>query len=159
MKTVNSTDKTKYVLGFMFTEDLATVALIRKKRPVWQAGKLNGIGGHIEPGETAPAAMVREFKEETGYDTTVGGWERFAQLKGEDFEVDVFWSCGELTQLKTQTDELIECHQVKLIDPFRRDVVENLCWLIPLAVDSMDDARPEFTTADYGTCHSNARKL
>ena len=30
-------------------------------------GLWNGVGGHIEPGETAPEAMIREVAEETGY--------------------------------------------------------------------------------------------
>lgn len=40
----------KYVLGFMFsTEDRGQkVALIKKLKPKWQAGLLNGIGGKIE---------------------------------------------------------------------------------------------------------------
>jgi 8-oxo-dGTP diphosphatase len=33
-----------------------------------QPGKWMGVGGHIEPGETAEASAVREFKEETGLD-------------------------------------------------------------------------------------------
>ena len=36
---------TKYVVGFMFSPDKQFVALIRKNRPEWQAGKLNGIAG------------------------------------------------------------------------------------------------------------------
>jgi hypothetical protein len=35
----------KYVLGFMFDEELRNVALIRKIKPKWQEGKWNGIGG------------------------------------------------------------------------------------------------------------------
>ena len=34
----------KYVAGFMFSEDRRLVALIRKSKPEWQKGKLNGIG-------------------------------------------------------------------------------------------------------------------
>ncbi len=41
-----------YVLGFAFDEDYEWVALIKKNRPQWQAGKLNGVGGKIEPNET-----------------------------------------------------------------------------------------------------------
>ena len=57
-----------YVLGFAFTTD-GRVALIQKKRPAWQAGRLNGIGGKVEGTEHSAAAMVREFREETGVDT------------------------------------------------------------------------------------------
>lgn len=57
----------EYVLGFMFNEDESKVLLVHKNRPTWQAGKLNGIGGKIEAGETPLQAMEREFMEETGF--------------------------------------------------------------------------------------------
>lgn len=41
------------------------VLLIRKKRGLG-AGKINGPGGRIEPGETAMEAAVREVREEIG---------------------------------------------------------------------------------------------
>ena len=40
--------------------------VIKKERPVWQAGLLNAIGGHVEKGEYPVEAMQREFLEETG---------------------------------------------------------------------------------------------
>lgn len=55
-----------YCLGFAFTVD-GSVALIRKAKPEWQAGKLNGVGGKIEEFDPSPVhAMTREFMEETG---------------------------------------------------------------------------------------------
>lgn len=41
------------------------ILLIRKKRGLG-AGKINGPGGRIEPGETAAAAAIRETEEEIG---------------------------------------------------------------------------------------------
>ena len=41
------------------------VLLIRKKRGIG-AGKINGPGGHLEPGESALEAAVREVQEELG---------------------------------------------------------------------------------------------
>lgn len=41
------------------------ILLIRKKRGLG-AGKINGPGGRIEPGETALAAAIRETQEEVG---------------------------------------------------------------------------------------------
>ena len=55
-----------YVAGFCFSECGGRVALIRKLKPEWQRGLLNGIGGKMEPGESLHSAMVREFEEETG---------------------------------------------------------------------------------------------
>ena len=63
-----------YVVGFLHYKD--EVVLLRKSRPPMLAGKLNGIGGKIEPGEHAVDAMVREFAEETGLQTSERGWLR-----------------------------------------------------------------------------------
>lgn len=73
-----------YVLGFVFSEHKKMVLLIEKKRPAWQAGKLNGIGGKVEPGESPLAAMVREAREETGLEIT--DWRHYATMlfRGED---------------------------------------------------------------------------
>jgi 8-oxo-dGTP pyrophosphatase MutT (NUDIX family) len=40
--------------------------LVLKNRPEWQAGRLNLIGGKVEPGETHEDAARRELLEETG---------------------------------------------------------------------------------------------
>lgn len=50
----------------LFDEPLQNVLLIRKNRPQWQAGKMNGVGGKVEPGETPQGAAPRELFEETG---------------------------------------------------------------------------------------------
>ena len=55
-----------YVVGFLFNPDMTEVVLIKKNRPDWQKGLLNGVGGKIESGEDPITAMIREFKEETG---------------------------------------------------------------------------------------------
>lgn len=52
------------------------ILLIRKKRGLG-AGKINGPGGRIEPGETAQEAAVRETREELGI-TPIG-----PELRGE----------------------------------------------------------------------------
>ena len=38
----------EYVCGFLFSPDRKKVLLIRKRRPAWQAGKLNGVGGKVD---------------------------------------------------------------------------------------------------------------
>jgi 8-oxo-dGTP diphosphatase len=66
----------KYVVGFLISGSL--VSLIKKNRPEWQKGKINGIGGKIEKGETPEQAMKREFYEEAGI--RINKWKRFAVL-------------------------------------------------------------------------------
>src|SRR6188768_3451948 len=49
----------------MFVRDGGNVLLIRKKRGLG-AGKINGPGGKLDPGETALESAVREVREEIG---------------------------------------------------------------------------------------------
>lgn len=107
----------RYVLGFAFTTLMDAVLLIQKKRPQWQAGCYNGIGGKIEPQESALAAMVREFKEETGVGTLLGDWHRFAVMQYQDAEIVcyVLRSSEKVKAAHTTTDEeVVLCDSTNL---------------------------------------------
>ncbi|WP_419595342.1 NUDIX domain-containing protein, partial [Thiolapillus sp.] len=138
---------TEYVVGFLFSEDLEWVALIRKARPEWQAGLLNGIGGHIENTDESPLhAMRREFKEEAG--VYVEDWQHYARLsENGQFTVDFFYASGDLGELRTTTDESIVVIGVNTLDTYK--IVENVSWLVPLAVDCLVDGRPGFAEITY----------
>lgn len=126
--------KTIYCLGFAFSEDGSHVALIRKARPAWQAGKLNGIGGHVERREHPQTAMAREFKEETGYDTWSIDWDAFAKMKLPDAEVYCYRTFRvDLTSLETKTDEEVVVTTVEVVRSTL--CIPNLSWLVPLALD------------------------
>ena len=120
------------VAGFLFDREQNTVVLIRKTHPEWQAGLLNGIGGHIEAGESADAAMRREFREEAGLD--VDSWEHYATLAG-DWGVVWFYRAyvdhATLASLRPQTDEALVVTAVRSLP---ESVIPNLRWLIPLAM-------------------------
>lgn len=122
------------VCGFYFSENREHIVLIRKKRPDWQAGSYNGVGGKIEDTEFAKDAMRREFLEETGVD--VENWEPFCVLNDEkhEFEVTYYRAFGSnLADCKTVTDEEVEVCQVAAV--FSMPVVHNLSWLVPMALD------------------------
>lgn len=92
----------QYVVGFVFTPDYSKVWLMKKQKPEWQKGKLNGIGGKIEKNETPLAAMIREAKEETGLETPQ--WKEFAVLQGENndgagFNLNCFFTTTDQTLL------------------------------------------------------------
>lgn len=125
-----------YVVGFYFDNFYENVALIRKKRPEWQKGKLNGIGGKVEidNNESFEDAMHREFKEETGAD--VYDWDRFCHLRGDWGEVQFFVSNGNLHELASVTDEPIEIYSVTNLP---ENVIPNLRWLIPMAMEPNSD--------------------
>lgn len=121
----------KYVLGFMMGPSKWNVALIKKKRPKWQAGKYNGIGGHIEKGEKPYDAMVREFEEETGYKES--DWRMFCILHGDDWKVYCY-AAWTMPKLESKTDEEVGWYS---LDDLRvMPIIPNLKWLIPLARDS-----------------------
>lgn len=126
---------TRYCLGFCFNDARDSVILMRKLRPDWQAGKLNGVGGKIEENEPADEAMMREFHEETGVMTHNRSWRQFATLLGESFAV----YCYELSDsrahdsVKTAGDEMVVTMPLKHLVP--ADCLSNLPWLIPMALD------------------------
>jgi 8-oxo-dGTP diphosphatase len=124
----------------MFNEDELAgqlVEVIKKNHPAWQAGRFNGIGGHIEAGESALSAMIREFHEETGCKTDRSQWTRFTKLSGDAFTIDFFFAYGDLSRLKSTTDEEIE-----IMQPFALTVhnsIPNLTWLVPMALSMAFD--------------------
>ena len=76
----------------LFLRDGDRVLLIRKKRG-HGAGKINGPGGKIDPGETPRAAALRETREETGIrvaDATLVAEFRFLDLVAQQWYGYVF---------------------------------------------------------------------
>lgn len=142
-----------YVAGFMFDAYKKRVALIRKNKPAWQRGKLNGIGGKIEPGETAIAAMVREFKEETGFETSAEQWTPFARIFEEGktpWSVSFFATVGDVEKLRSEEAEKVELFSVNVVQLVEPMMIENLPWLIAMAIDVLEDGRPTFAEVRYG---------
>lgn len=148
-----------YVVGFLFTTDMNKVLLIEKKRPDWQRGKLNGIGGKVETSEDFQTALAREFAEETTL--RFDGWKFFCTLhigldKGPDAH-DVYFAAatsGMVDLARSPTDEkvflvrvdTIEHNMIALGWPMEHDgggeraagpVLYNLPWLVRMAIDSL----------------------
>ncbi|MCI0697930.1 NUDIX domain-containing protein [candidate division KSB1 bacterium] len=130
--------KKRYVLGFAFYYDAEfkpRVVLIRKNKPAFQAGKLNGVGGAIEPGETAADAMAREYLEEAGIFTDKDEWNAFAVMNFPGAEVICFRAFDQAFEVSsTYTDEVIEHHVVKELP--HEGIMTNCRWLIPMAFDT-----------------------
>ena len=134
----------RYCVGFAFKADIpGYVYLIKKKRPEWQKGKLNGVGGKIEENETPLEAMVREFEEETGIKTTEEQWRYFCYLteQGEDWEVFFFTTNlkkGAHLRRMNLEDEcvyLIDWREYFFHNP--EGLISNLQWLLPLSRENL----------------------
>ena len=127
----------RYVCGFIFDAPRENVLLIRKKRPDWQAGKLNGIGGEIEDDESSVLAMMRECKEECGLSIQPDSWYLFCSLQDQHgWWIDFFYASFEDIDYSAQiTDESLE--KVPVSD--LTGCMTNLHWLIPMALSMKDE--------------------
>ena len=92
----------------LFVIENNRVLLIRKKRGLG-AGKINGPGGRLDPGETPLQAAIREVKEELCVHPTgvrEAGEHRFQFVDGYSLHVHVFTASG-CQGTARETDEAI----------------------------------------------------
>ena len=123
----------EYVAGLMFSSDHSRLAMVVKNRPKWQEGLFNVVGGKIEEGEGPITAMSREFLEETGVATEPAEWNFVTKLHGDWGTVWFYrMSDDRVFQVQTMEDELIQ-----LVNPRQlpQNIIGNLRWIIPLALD------------------------
>lgn len=148
----------RYVAGFAFNDAKDRVVLIRKNRPEWQVGKLNGVGGKIEDTDIDGfAAMCREFHEETGVETMPADWTYFLTIQSDFGFVQFYFAVGDrFMAAETQSDEVVETIPVDFA-LIKQQSVPNLMWLIAIA---LDEDQPRFmTTIDYSPGISRQRGL
>lgn len=145
---VNTTQKPKaaparepdYVVGFLFRNGGDEVALIRKQKPAWQKGLLNGVGGKIEFDEHPLTAMIREFEEEAG--PYIINWRCFAVMTLKHGNKIYFYTSHEIAEVESRTEEEVSWYPVAHLRQY--GVLSNLNWLVPLALDK-DEVTAEIT--------------
>lgn len=136
-----------YVLGFLIDNNKENVILIRKTKPTWQAGALNGVGGKIEDNEYPKDAMVREFFEETG--ASIINWENYCTMSIRDFSIHCYYSFADQKILnqcfsKTFDENGEKVGQYKINDIINRKeiIIDNLPWLLSMIVShDLGDSR------------------
>lgn len=133
-----------FVVGFMFNQDFSEVLLIRKEKPAWQKGRLNGIGGKVKEGEIEPDAMRREFIEEAGVD--IGEWQRLCIINGCGWTVHFFGLANEHAFNTAKSMTIEQLVRVPCTGALTPEVINNLHWLIPMA------------RLDYGSCPYNIKQ-
>lgn len=126
------------VCGFLFFDEGRRILLVRKTHPDWQAGRWNGIGGVVEEDETPFAAMMREFREETGLWIN---WTMFL-VEHEPFNsVVLFFKAripvgASLPSVPTVNDTGEELCWLDTSRALSSEyIIGNLKWIIPLALD------------------------
>lgn len=124
-----------YVAGFVFRKHGTEVALIRKAKPAYMAGCLNGIGGAVERGEKAVDAQVRETAEESGLQIPAGEWMHYAQkLTNRGDLIDFFGAQHDLRRhgiLTSLTSEPVDWYPLDRLAELK--TFSNLAYLIPMA--------------------------
>ena len=131
----------KYVVGFLFDLDYNRVVLIRKLRPEFLKGKLNGVGGKIDPGETGLQAVRREFHEEANLD--VPHWNYLWTDAGADFCVDFYFaSSDQIDTVQTMTDEPVEIVNARSVySSLAGSLSPNIDWLITKVVELREQGK------------------
>ena len=127
------------MVGFAFDDWKKKVILIRKLRPEWQKGALNGPGGVIEEGESPYQAIAREFTEEAGVITLPDWWKCKVILEGDGWRVyflSTILDEERFSSAKTMTDEEIQIIPTTRL--FDYAMINNLTWLIPFCMYKPD---------------------
>ena len=129
--TPSPTPPLVYVLALLFTPDRRRVVLVHKTRPAWQMGRVNALGGKLDPGEGATDAARREVREEAGVD--VAHWEEFLVWDDPQYRMHAcraFDAAAE--RAYTAEDQTVFLADARALP---EQVIDNLRWLVPLALD------------------------
>ncbi len=119
----------------MFVIKDGSILLIEKKRGLG-AGKINGPGGKIEPGETPLEAIVRETQEElhiTPHAPMKLGELRFSMSDCPDILCHVYRS-DDYSGIPTETDEAVPLWTALDKIPYHRMWEDDRHWL-PLVIE------------------------
>lgn len=148
----------EFVVGFAFSDDRGQVLLIKKQKPTWQSGRLNGVGGKVEAGEEPQQAMIREFAEETKLEQE--SWDLFAIINAGWTSVYFYRAfSNRITSAVSATVEPLWLCESKALPPA---CLPDVRWLVPLALDDRvippvvirwrhDPSRPEEYALDRVT--------
>ena len=123
--------KTFYCSSLVFSEDLTEVLLLTKmKGPSFLIGKLCGIGGKLEDGESALQAVVRETDEESYVYIPEEQWKHVLATESDIHRMDVFTATADIHKAKTNFTE-------KVVEPVAVHKVADILAAAALAPDTI----------------------
>ncbi len=139
----------KYTLGLIFDQSLSQILLMHKTKPAFQVGKLNGLGGKIEEGETPEACIAREVREESGLNIKPAAWVRIGTTGGTNWTMEVFAHryLGNLSDAKSLEAEQIEWFHINQLPT---TVLTNIPWMIAFAVETFRSLPGQTFFVDVG---------
>ena len=146
---MENTIQEKYTVAFIFNTTMSKVLLVHKQKPEWQLGKVNGIGGKYEEGETGEQCIQRETREESNLDIPEAAWLRVGTMRLTSGNVGVYAARyeGNLSDAVKNHHEEVEWFG---IDSLPENAISNLHWLVPLTLKKLEgtDSFVRFTV-DY----------
>ena len=120
-----------YALALLFTPERDAVVLMHKTRPAWQAGRVNALGGKLHPGESPRDAARREVREEAAVD--VPDWEEFLVWDDPVYRMHALRAFHPAARsARTAEDQEVFLAGTAALPAA---LIDNLRWLIPLALD------------------------
>lgn len=127
----------RMVLGFIFSNDNSKVVLCKKKKPKWQKGKYNGVGGKVEEEDNLDLsfAMRREAYEETGL--SIDDWTKCITFTCAGGIVHVFSTYvhpNVFERIKSGEEEI----RVFDVNKLPKTVIPNLKWMVPMLLDTIE---------------------
>lgn len=139
----------QYVCGFLFSPDYEHVVLVRKNKPEFLKGNLNGVGGKVELGESIQKAMSREFMEETGVPIGSSIWNIFCSLESETgrekpYIVYFLYATSKLyNYAKTMEEEYVDIYEVSELKEYSK-LQPNCLWLLEMALSFQNGEKAKF---------------
>lgn len=105
-----------YVLAIVLSLDQRRVLLLEKRSgPELLIGKLTGVGGKVEPGESHASAISRELAEEAGLSIPPEGFTFLARCSGDGWGMSVFLALSEIDSARSLTHEPVAPYPVSEI--------------------------------------------
>lgn len=142
----------QYTLAIIANKD--AMLGVKKSKPEWQSGLINGPGGNLEATESYRECIVREVKEETGLDISPERFHEFGVMAGfENIKGDRIqqWTCylyfvhldyGSMLQAATQTTaDVVELVNLNLVKGNWCGLIDNIPALYEIGRHSFESFR------------------